>query len=107
MLKKRIALAVTALSFLTLPTASQALPLSPLPEMEVMTKLADWLDRLPGALRGTPARAARARPRPARAGRNRVKNGCAIDPNGQPLCDPVTKPGAGATASSTDGGSDG
>jgi hypothetical protein len=100
MLKKRIALAVTALSFLTLPTASQALPLSPLPEMEVMTKLADWLDRLPGALRGTPAR-------PARAGRNRVKNGCAIDPNGQPLCDPVTKPGAGATASSMDDGSEG
>lgn len=100
MLKKRIALAaVLSLSVVSFPTASQASPLMglPLSGVDVVTKVADWLDL--GAFRTE--RAAR----PARARRSRMKNGCSIDPNGQPICEPGAGAGAGATSSSTGGGS--
>ncbi|MFL6195832.1 MAG: hypothetical protein ACJ75H_16760 [Thermoanaerobaculia bacterium] len=98
MLKKRIALAVLSLSVLSFPAASQALPLMglPLSGVDVVTKVADWLDL--GAVRA--ARAAR----PARRQRSRIKNGCSIDPNGQPICLPGTGgAGSGATSSTGDG----
>lgn len=93
MLKKRIALAVLSLSVLSLPTASQASPLMglPLSGVDVMTKVADWLDL--GVFRA----------RPARRQRSRIKNGCSIDPNGQPICEPGAGAGSGATSSTGDG----
>ena len=102
MLKKRIASSMIALSFFALPAVSHASPLMTLPfsGMDVVTKLADWLDL------GAPRAAAR----PARAQRSRMKNGCGIDPNGQPLCTPGGGFGGGAGAgatSSTDDGSNG
>lgn len=101
MLKKRIALAAAlSLSVVSFPAASQASPLMglPLSGVEVVTKMAGWLDV--GIFRAE--RAERAA-RPARARRSRMKNGCSIDPNGQPVCEPGAGAGAGSTSSSTDG----
>lgn len=99
MLKKRIAPALLlSLSLVSLPAASQASPLVDLPisRVDVAMKLAGWLDALQG-------HGFRTAGRPARTPRS-IKNGCSIDPNGQPLCGPgAGGPGAGATTSSTGG----
>jgi hypothetical protein len=92
MLKKRIVVSAIILCLFTLfsPCLSQAMPLSWLPGPDAIAKLAQGWDLLTG-LRHAPA----ARP----AGRQglQVKNGCGIDPQGQPLCGPG--PGtSGATA---------
>ncbi|HEY0510619.1 MAG TPA: hypothetical protein VGH73_01860 [Thermoanaerobaculia bacterium] len=79
MLKKRIVIATTALSLSLLLNAgiSQATPLSWAPAPNVLEKLAQWWDLLPGT---HPAA------RPARHKGTQTKNGCGIDPNGGPLC---------------------
>jgi hypothetical protein len=71
------------------PGLSQASPLSWMPGPDALAKIARWWDLLPGLRHHAPA----AKP-------VQTKNGCGIDPQGQPLCQPGT--GSGATTSSTD-----
>jgi hypothetical protein len=100
MLKKRIfpAIAVLSLSLVSLPAASHAAPLAGLPfsGADVVMKLADWLDLLPGS-------ALRAKAPRVPYSRRGTKNGCAIDPNGATLCQPGS--GSGATTSAAPDGS--
>jgi len=71
MLKKKIV--VTAITLcLSIPSISQAVPLSWIPGPGTLIKLAQLWDRLPGAQH---------RARPARS----LKQGCGMDPNGVPL----------------------
>ncbi|HTG35867.1 MAG TPA: hypothetical protein VLB76_23320 [Thermoanaerobaculia bacterium] len=72
MLKKKIV--VTAITLcLSIPSLSQALPLSWIPGPGALVKLAQLWDRLPGV-------------HPARTARSHQKQGCGMDPNGVPLC---------------------
>jgi hypothetical protein len=72
MLKKKIVVTAMAVC-LSIPSISQASPLSWISAPEVVTKLARLWERLPGV-------------RPARSVRSHSKQGCGMDPNGAPLC---------------------
>jgi hypothetical protein len=74
MLKKKIV--VTAIVVcLSVPSLSQASPLSWISGPGALVKLAQLWDRLPGV-------------HPARPARRHQKQGCGMDPNGVPLCGP-------------------
>ena len=76
MLKNKIVVFAMA-ACLSVPTLSQASPLSWIPGPGALVKLAQFWDRLPGA-------------HPARpAARSHQKQGCGMDPNGAPLCGPA------------------
>jgi hypothetical protein len=74
MLKKKIFVIAIAVC-LSIPSISQASPLSWIPGPGVLVKLAQLWDRLPGV-------------HPARPARSHQKQGCGMDPNGSPLCGP-------------------
>jgi hypothetical protein len=74
MLKKKIVVATIMLG-ISLPSLSNAVPLSWAPGPDVIAKLSRLWDLLPG--KHAPST------RPARQAR---KNGCGMDPNGAPLC---------------------
>ena len=72
MLNKKIV--VTAITVcLSIPSLSQAVPLSWIPGPGALVKLAQLWDRLPGV-------------HPAHSARSHQKQGCGMDPNGVPLC---------------------
>jgi hypothetical protein len=72
MLKKKIV--VTAITVcLSIPSISQASPLSWIPGPGALVKLVQLWDRLPGVHTARPAR-------------SHQKQGCGMDPNGAPLC---------------------
>ena len=106
MLKNQLAIVLLTLAFALLlaPAASQAAPLG-LPHSGGVASLFDqvvhWWDRLAGHTLGrTPA------PRAA----DLSKNGCGIDPNGQPVpCNPGDHPDPGTqvTTPPDDGGGSG
>ena len=75
MLKKKIV--VTAITLcLSIPSISQAVPLSWIPGPGALVKLAQLWDRLPGV-------------HPAHSARSHQKQGCGMDPNGAQLCGPT------------------
>jgi hypothetical protein len=80
-------------SLLLAPGLSQASPLSWMPSPDALAKIARWWDLLPGL--GHHATAAK----PTGL---QTKNGCGIDPQGQPLCQPGS--GTPDATTSTGGG---
>ncbi len=75
MLKKKIVVFAMAVCF-SVPSLSQASPLSWISGPDALVKLARLWERLPGV-------------HPARpAARSHQKQGCGMDPNGAPLCGP-------------------
>ena len=76
MLKKRIVVSAIAIC-LSIPSISQASPLSWIQGPGALVKLAQLWSRLPGAHPARPARP---------AARSPQKQGCGMDPNGAPLC---------------------
>jgi len=106
MLKNKLAtvLLVLAFALLLVPAASQAAPLR-LPHSGGVASLFDqvvqWWDHLAGHAFGRT---------PAVRSTNLPKNGCGIDPNGQPvLCNPGNQPDPGTqgTTPPDDGGGSG
>ena len=84
MLRKRIVAGTIAFCFslVLLPGRSQAMPLGWMPGTDVVVKLAQWWDLVPG-LRHTA--------RPGKGPGLPTKSGCGIDPNGG--CRPGDGPG--------------
>jgi hypothetical protein len=78
MLKKRIVFTAIVIC-LSVPSISQASPLSWIAGPGALVKLAQLWDRLPGV-------------HPARPARSHQKQGCGIDPNGAQLCGPGPAP---------------
>ena len=72
MLKKRIVVSAIAIC-LSIPSISQASPLSWISGPGALVKLAQLWDQLPGV-------------HPAHSARSHQKQGCGMDPNGAPLC---------------------
>jgi hypothetical protein len=73
MLKKKIVVTAIAVC-LSVPSLSQASPLSWIPGPDALVNLARLWERLPGV-------------HPARpVARSHQKQGCGMDPNGAPLC---------------------
>jgi hypothetical protein len=82
MLKRKIVISATMLSCsLFLAPTLQALPRD---GESLLARLASWVSVVRHASPASPARAARTAP-PAKP-RIASKNGCGIDPQGQPLC---------------------
>jgi hypothetical protein len=74
MLNKRIVGSAIVLA-LSLPSLSQAAPLTWAPGTAVLARISQWLDLVPG--KRTPT---------TRSVRHARKNGCGMDPNGATLC---------------------
>ena len=75
MLKKKIVVTAIAVC-LSIPSLSQASPLSWISGPGALVKLAQFWDRLPGV-------------HPAHSARGHQKQGCGMDPNGAQLCGPT------------------